>query len=92
VAKEWTERTGAICSEVVLMRYSDGRRKALETNVIGENTAHVYYSSTTQGFSVFAIATPVAKGLNFINLSISLTYDSKHLGEHEKRFKTVVVI
>jgi len=81
VAKEWIDGVGATYSDVILMRYSGGRWKALETNVIGENITHVYYGSKTPGFSIFAITIPQAIGLNLINISISLTYDGKGLRE-----------
>jgi len=38
-----------------------------------------YITVDNTSFSMFAVATPVAKGLNFIKLSVSLTYDGKHL-------------
>ena len=81
VAKEWIERIGAAYSDVVLMKYSGGRWEVLETDVIGENVTHVYYRSITSSFSILAVTIPVTEELNFINLSVGLTYEGKYLGE-----------
>lgn len=56
VENEWLNSNNIDKSDVVLLRYSDGIWLELETSLVDKGINQVFYTSTSQDFSYFAIA------------------------------------
>ncbi len=56
VRKDWLDERNLDSSEIVLLRFAGGAWEELPTLIVSETGNYVYYSSTSPGFSVFAIS------------------------------------
>ncbi len=68
VDKSWISSNNIDPDTVVLYRYKDNQWNKLSTTKLNEDSAYIYYSAITPGFSIFAISTtlPTGSGMNWV--------------------------
>ncbi|MCK5660611.1 MAG: PGF-pre-PGF domain-containing protein, partial [Methanosarcinales archaeon] len=83
VANGWIASNGIKTSDVVMYRWHDDKWNPLLTEITGSDTAYVYYTSNSPGFSPFCISTVLRGDMTDI-VSAGVDEDMSHTSSPSK--------